>query len=467
MQPINYMLDVQQPLQMALAGYTQGQGIRANQQGMEDQRRLMEMQEMQFQQQQQAIQQQQARAQEVQAKLADYFTTIEDGTATPVTVARLLAEVPEMVEPIQASWGILSEAQKAAKIDESTRGLFALRNNPEEAMAMIDEKIAAAQNAGDTQLVEVLKSNKQIAEMNPAYLEASLLAELNVNMEPKQFEQLMSFYNPVKPKLTEAVQTFNQMLELTGIDPDSPEAKRLAKLKLEGKADQGFGVRFDENGNIVYVGTGAGAPGVMEFAKAPTGMARVADPNSPTGTRLVAEPGSEAEAKQMAVVGNADLAIATLEDFINDPNVRNRYGLRSVGGRVPAAPGSLDATSQARVNQVKGQLFLTAVASLRGTGPVTEVEGKAATAAQSILQDQNIRYQDAVDAANTLLDIARKARNRALGYEPWPPAGGATATPATGAQPSGPPTITTDEQFDALPSGTIYLDDEGTRRRKP
>jgi hypothetical protein len=334
-------------------------------------------------------------------------------------------------------------------------------------MGMIDERIIAAESAGDAQQVNLLKAVRSQAEIDPAAVKASLLPELALAMDPKQFEQYIATVNPPAPKMTEAVQTFNQMLELTGIDPDSPEAKRLAKLKLEGKADQGFGVRFDENGNIVYVGTGAGAPGVLDIAKAPTGMARVADPNSPTGTRLVAEPGSEAEAKQMAVVGNADLAIATLEDFINDENIRNRYGLRSVGGRVPAAPGSLDATSQARVNQVKGQLFLTALASLRGTGPVTEVEGKAATAAQSILQDQNIRYQDAVDAANTLLDIARKARNRALGYEPWPPAGGATAMPATGAQPSGPPTITTDEQFDALPSGTIYLDDEGTRRRKP
>jgi hypothetical protein len=467
MQPINYMLDVQQPLQMALAGYTQGQGIRANQQGMEDQRRLMEMQEMQFQQQQQAIQQQQARAQEMQMDMADYAETVRSGTVTPQTIVELTSKYPEMAESIQGNWAMLSEAQKTGKIDDYTRLISALDFDPAVAMGMIDERIIAAESAGDAQQVNLLKAVRSQAEIDPAAVKASLLPELALAMDPKQFEQYISTVNPPAPKMTEAVQTFNQMLELTGIDPDSPEAKRLAKLKLEGKADQGFGVRFDENGNIVYVGTGAGAPGVMEFAKAPTGMARVADPNSPTGTRLMAEPGSEAEAKQMAVVGNADLAISTLEDFINDPNVRNRYGLRSVGGRVPAAPGSLDATSQARVNQVKGQLFLTALASLRGTGPVTEVEGKAATAAQSILQDQNIRYQDAVDAANTLLDIARKARNRALGYEPWPPAGGATATPATGAQPSGPPTITTDEQFDALPSGTIYLDDEGTRRRKP
>jgi hypothetical protein len=433
MQPINYMLDVQQPLQMALAGYTQGQGIRANQQGMEDQRRLMEMQEMQFAQQQQAVQQQQARAQEMQMDMAGIADDVASGQFSPARLFEMQAKYPEVGEYLSGLYTNVSEQQKEGMIDERVRFINLVRNNPELARTKLEERRDAYLNSGQTDEAKAIDA--ELAQMDTAP-EAVVLAhmfEVNALMnDPERFESLAGMIMPPAPKMTEAVQTFNQMLELTGIDPDSPEAKRLAKLKLEGKADQGFGVRFDENGNIVYVGTGAGAPGVLDIAKAPTGMARVTDLNSPTGTRLVAEPGSEAEAKQIAIVGNADLAIATLEDFINDPNVRNRYGLRSVGGRVPAAPGSLDATSQARVNQIKGQLFLKALENLRGTGPVTEIEGKVATAAQSILQDQNIRYQDAVDAANKLLDISRKARNRALGYEPWPPAGGATATPATG-----------------------------------
>ena len=234
MQPINYMLDVAQPVQMALAGYSQGQGLRAQQQGMEQQRRMMEMQEMQFQQQQQALQQQQARAQEVQAKLAEWATAVENGTATAEMAANLAIEVPEIVEPIQASWGMLSETQKAAKIDESTRFLLALDKNPEAAMAMIDERIAAAENAGDTQLVDVLKSNKIQAEMNPAYTKAALLAELNMNMDPKRFEQFMSFYSPPAQAAASPAGKILSDYEAGKFGPvGSPEAMQIRDQQLE------------------------------------------------------------------------------------------------------------------------------------------------------------------------------------------------------------------------------------------
>lgn len=234
MQPINYMLDVQQPLQMALAGYTQGQGIRANQQGMEDQRRLMEMQEMQFQQQQQAIQQQQARAQEMQMDMADYAETVRSGTVTPQTIVELTSKYPEMAESIQGNWAMLSEAQKTGKIDDYTRLISALDFDPAVAMGMIDERIIAAESAGDAQQVNLLKAVRAQAEIDPAAVKASLLPELALAMDPKQFEQYIATVNPPAPELPAAVQTFEALAKLAGIQPGTPEYAEAAKEAMRG-----------------------------------------------------------------------------------------------------------------------------------------------------------------------------------------------------------------------------------------
>jgi hypothetical protein len=250
MQPINYMLDVQQPLQMALAGYTQGQGIRANQQGMEDQRRLMEMQEMQFAQQQQAIQQQQARAQEMQMDMADYAETVRSGTVTPQTIVELTSKYPEMAESIQGNWAMLSEAQKTGKIDDYTRLISALDFDPAVAMGMIDERIIAAESAGDAQQVNLLKAVRAQAEIDPAAVKASLLPELALAMDPKQFEQYISTVNPPAP---EAASTAGKILADYKAGAygavGSPEAMQIRDQQLE-KAGGGASVNVTVPGGV-------------------------------------------------------------------------------------------------------------------------------------------------------------------------------------------------------------------------
>lgn len=232
MQPINYMLDVAQPVQMALAGYQQGQGLRAQQQGMEQQRRMMEMQEMQFQQQQQALQQQQARAQEMQMDMANYAQAVAENRVRPQDIVQLTTKYPEMAENIQNNWGMLSEAQKSAKVDDYARMISALKTDPDIAMSMLDERIMAAENAGDPQQVNLLKSIKTQAQIDPSSVMAPLLAELSLNMDPKQFEQYMATVQPPAPELPSAVQTFEAMAQRAGLQPGTPEYAEAARAAI-------------------------------------------------------------------------------------------------------------------------------------------------------------------------------------------------------------------------------------------
>jgi hypothetical protein len=235
MQPINYMLDVQQPLQMALAGYTQGQGIRANQQGMEDQRRLMEMQEMQFQQQQQAIQQQQARAQEMQMDMAGIADDVASGQFSPARLFEMQAKYPEVGEYLSGLYTNVSEQQKEGMIDERVRFINLVRNNPELARTKLEERRDAYLNSGQTDEAKAIDAELAQMETAPEAVMLAHMFEVNALMnDPERFESLAGMIMPPAPELPAAVQTFEALAQRAGLQPGTPEYARAAEEAMSG-----------------------------------------------------------------------------------------------------------------------------------------------------------------------------------------------------------------------------------------
>lgn len=226
MQPINYMLDVQQPIQMAMQGYAQGQGLRAQQQGMEMQRQQMDMQRQQFEMAQQQIQQQQARAQEVQSMMGQFAELVRTGDVKPEDVIQMQFAVPEMAESIQGAYETLSAQQKEGKIQDLSKLAVAMKRNPELAFEMIDERILAAENAGDPQALGVLKAIKSQAEMDPDAVTASVLMELATVMDKDQFENFMTIAMPESADVPEGFQTLQLRAAAAGFEPGTPEYER-------------------------------------------------------------------------------------------------------------------------------------------------------------------------------------------------------------------------------------------------
>jgi hypothetical protein len=233
MQPINYMLDVQQPIQMAMQGYAQGQGLRAQQQGMEMQRQQMDMQRQQFEMAQQQIQQQQARAQEVQSMMGQFAELVRTGDVKPEDVIQMQFMVPEMAESIQGAYETLSDQQKEGKIQDLSKLAVAMKRNPELAFEMIDERILATENAGDPQALGVLKAIKSQAEMDPDAVTASVLMELATVMDKDQFENFMTIAMPEAAEPTDAVQTFQALAGMAGLEPGTPEYAAAAREAMQ------------------------------------------------------------------------------------------------------------------------------------------------------------------------------------------------------------------------------------------
>jgi hypothetical protein len=151
--------------------------------------------------------------------------------------------------------------------------------------------------------------------------------------------------------------------------------------------------------------------------------ALVEDPDAPGGLRIIPIAGGTAQDVKATAIASADDVIKTLNDLKTAKGASNRYGLSSVGGLAPAVPGSDEANAQAIINKVKGQAFLTALDSLRGTGTITEIEGAKATQAVTVLSDQNISWPFALAAADELIGIVEAARKRKAGAMGGPPIG--------------------------------------------
>ncbi|TNE58609.1 MAG: hypothetical protein EP341_03060 [Sphingomonadales bacterium] len=117
----------------------------------------------------------------------------------------------------------------------------------------------------------------------------------------------------------------------------------------------------------------------------------------------------QAQQELPKAVATIDRGIATLESLKSSPGFDQRYGLMSV---IPVIPGTDMADTQALINQIGGQAFLTAFESLKGGGQITEIEGQKATQAITTLTTQSIRPETAARAIEDLIAVQQAAKDR-------------------------------------------------------
>lgn len=104
--------------------------------------------------------------------------------------------------------------------------------------------------------------------------------------------------------------------------------------------------------------------------------------------------------------------LSTINGILDDPALSYSTGALSVLQNVPGTPMK---RVQGRVNQLNGQAFLQAFASLKGGGQITETEGAKATAAIGRL-DSSQSPEDYKSALTELKDILVAAQTRPIGW---------------------------------------------------
>lgn len=246
MQPFDYRLQVQDPVAMALAGYQQGNQMVAQREESAMNRELFGLKREQLQQQRRTLEQEQARAAEIQTVMGDVAGRLMAGGVKPEEIVSIGLQYPEISEQINSAYETLTETQKQGSIRELSRFAVALSRSPEVALQLVDERIAAAEEAGLVDEVQQLKAMKSMAEMDPSAPLAATMIELGVLMKPEEFTNFMKVAMPASPEAASAEGKVLQDYRAGLYGPvGSPEAQQTAKDAI---------ARLSKPGTVVNVG---------------------------------------------------------------------------------------------------------------------------------------------------------------------------------------------------------------------
>jgi hypothetical protein len=206
MQPFDYRLAVQNPVQMALQGYMQGQQMVGQREEAAMNRELFDLKKQEFQMGQQKLAQEQAQAQAMQTDLAGFAERLATNAATIDDVISLSAKYPEIGEQVQASWTMKSDADKEATKKELVRFGSALKFSPDVAARLISERVTALEENGAPEALAAAQNIKGYLDMGmPEAALASIVLQANNVMKPEEFEAFSSVIMPKRPEAAGAV----------------------------------------------------------------------------------------------------------------------------------------------------------------------------------------------------------------------------------------------------------------------
>lgn len=212
--------------------------------------------------------------------------------------------------------------------------------------------------------------------------------------------------------------------------------------------------------------------------KIPPGYRQTADGN------LQAIPGGPADQKQIGAlnadtqaltgsISGFDRLAAAANELLQHPGLAGITGLR---GALPNIPGGEAANAQALLGTLKSQIGFGVLQDMRNNsktggalGNVSDAEGKrleanlAALDKSQSLKQYKANLQKIIDYADGAKDRVREAYNLKHGNRALQPSEEKETPAVAGTS----PTIRTDAEYNALPSGTTFVGPDGKTRRKP
>ena len=202
--PINYSMNVLNPIEGYMQGLKFGENILTARQGRElaqsQEGRAQEAFAMQREDRARAIQRQQAAdaaaaAQRAQAArgqqaLLEYLDKQEAGTATGADLRRAMVEFPQVSERFKAVASSFSNERLANEVTFGKQLSFVLgRGNKEVARDMLEERRDAAKASGDDRGAAAYSSQLVMLDADPKNLMTQVLTPLLEVMSPDEFDK--------------------------------------------------------------------------------------------------------------------------------------------------------------------------------------------------------------------------------------------------------------------------------------
>ena len=229
MDPINYMLDVKNPIEEAIRGYTMGRNEIAQQQEMQIQRQNATMEQQAFEDQQRALQAQRAAsdkavadAQAGQAELARLAGL--GAAATADDYMKAWVANPAIRDDLNNLKTMITEPQSAALL-QTTQNMYATTasGNIEATRNILQTQLDAAMNSGDQQMVPAYRAALDQLDQDPEGAMAQLKTTSAMTLMGLKGPEYIKMINeslgltPAKP--TEAMRTQDAQLRAAGIVP--------------------------------------------------------------------------------------------------------------------------------------------------------------------------------------------------------------------------------------------------------
>ena len=239
-------------------------------------------------------------------------------------------------------------------------------------------------------------------------------------------------------------QALAMQAEAGGLVPGTPEYQ---SFMLSGGAGNGTGegpAAFQAlHMQALAAGFPEGTPEYKEFmATRGSGLVE--------GARVRGEAAANAEVAAPADIAVADRTLGYIDEVRNHPGKGQGTGLSSYGNWIPGTSGK---DFQNRVDQLKSGAFLSAIDEMRGMGSLSNAEGQTATAAITRM-DTATSEEEFNAALADYEEIVKLGRDRAAKRLKAP------------AEASAPVAITSDEEYEALPPGTVFVGPDGKTRVK-
>lgn len=187
--PINYMLDVKNPIEEAMRGYSLGRQDIEQRQVMQEREQVMGIRgqqeqraQQQFEAQQAEAARQRAKAQAMQEQLMVLREKAIGGTLTAESLNEFALANASTFDEFRTAFKGMSEPRRQADTQFNLQlSTSLLRGNTESALAMLDTRIAASENAGTEQSLkeaQILRAIRAEAEADPIGFATANLANM-------------------------------------------------------------------------------------------------------------------------------------------------------------------------------------------------------------------------------------------------------------------------------------------------
>lgn len=253
--PINYILDVRNPIDEMMKGYASGRADIALGQQMQEREQMMGLRQSQerraqatFEEQQRAraearaaAARQRQQAEAGRAALLEYFDKQTARTATPNDLRRAIIQFPGMSQQFQAVANSFTEERLGNEQKFGKQLSFALsKGQTDTARALLQERADAAEASGDERSAAAYNAQLIELDANPEGLLMQTLMPLAATLETDDFDK---FYTQILGQggveQTEAFRTTDAQLRAAGIVPREEGGDGRYEEAMAGKAGLG------------------------------------------------------------------------------------------------------------------------------------------------------------------------------------------------------------------------------------